>query len=154
MSEQTDPLGEFKKASEVAPQPTDIFLSDRLSRVVLDKVRINLREYIGRDTYENLSVGVVDDVLTQRLVVLLRSYVLGNTIHNETTTTEVPLTWWDHFKDAHYPRWLWRRFPPKFRSIPIETKFVHLCPHSNMGPFRGPHLEFLMSPEQLRRMWE
>jgi hypothetical protein len=88
------------------------------------------------------------------VAIRLRAYLAANTIHREIERTErVPATWWDGFKLAWFPHWALRRWPAKERSIDVEVKFVHMCPHLPMlGGKQEVHAIWLAPPGQLRRL--
>jgi len=93
------------------------------------------------------------DEFSDALVAQLAAYVAANTIHREVQTTErVPVSWWDGFKLAWFPRWALRRWPAKERTIETEVHFIHMCPHL---PFfeanEQHHVVWLQSPGALRR---
>ena len=47
-------------------------------------------------------------------------------IQKKDKALDVPLAWWDHFKLTHFPSWLLKRFPAKYRTIDVRTLFPHL----------------------------
>jgi hypothetical protein len=58
----------------------------------------------------------------------------------ENLEVRVPLTWWDHLKEAHAPRWFLARWPVQYRIHVVDIKAIwsgYQPPSDNKyGPFR------------------
>lgn len=66
------------------------------------------------------------------------------------STIEVPLSWWDHFKDTFFPAWYLKKFPIKTKAIFTQakkvrrvTETIHVCPHIHTDDTRM-HMEFMV----------
>lgn len=93
-----------------------------LNRVVITTMVANFAGEI--DTYDfNAAYKVESDSIVYRLRVFLDSYTANK---NTETKQDVPLTWVDMFKEKHFPTWLKRIFPVKYRSITVtrHTSFT------------------------------
>lgn len=63
------------------------------------------------------------DNLSAKLILDLQRHVL--TEKKESKTFEVPLTWWDGFKIAHFPKWLRKRYPAKVKRIECTLEILY-----------------------------
>ena len=63
---------------------------------------------------------------------------------------DVPETWWQHFKESYFPKWILKRFPVKTKKLKYTENYHRICPHmdipakSNME--RNTHISWLRSP--------
>jgi len=59
-------------------------------------------------------------------------------------------TWWQHFKDTYFPKWLLKRFPPKMRELKYVSHYHRICPHMDIpaehNRDKHVHLSWLNSP--------
>ena len=57
----------------------------------------------------------------QQLVFELERSVWSEKLQNETAkvtaSVNVPETPWQHFKEVHFPKWLLKRFPVKYKTV-------------------------------------
>lgn len=81
------------------------------------------------------------DSLLRSMVYELRSFVVGNT-KEETSTTITPRTWWEMLKRDHFPQWLLERFPVRYDVHEHVKAIYHICPHLEAGP-RQDHVQFI-----------
>lgn len=95
------------------------------------------------------------DEMRRRLVLELSCGILAMHGKEEvvkddhTTIRHFPASVWDHFKDAYFPLWALKRWPPRYVQVREGGvreihKHYHLCPHVNVKP-HGKHYEFLAS---------
>lgn len=61
---------------------------------------------------------VLFDELAESLVAEVSWHMTGRRAYGEAIV--YPATWWDAVKDRWFPRWLRRRFPPRFTEITPE----------------------------------
>lgn len=48
-----------------------------------------------------------------------------NTIEvKQPKVISAPKTWWDHFKQDKFPKWLLKRFPAKYENIEVLDKYA------------------------------
>lgn len=100
-------------------------LSASIRRVTLDAHRLSAQKKIPM-IYSNAVLTRRLDVITDSLVIELESWILAKT--HEGHYTDVPSTWWQHFKQAVFPSWAQTRWPVITNRIPV--KVVKICPHS------------------------
>lgn len=88
----------------------------------------------------------VDDY-TRDLVLQL---VLNTYVHDSVEEIKVHKTWWDMFKDAHFPMWAKKRFPVKY-TIKTINKKCFLLGHEYVYPRKTiVHRELESLPSQFR----
>lgn len=94
----------------------------------------------------NLTVRQEYDHRLRGMVFHLRAWLLTAT-HTDKHTAyfNTPKTWWQHFKETHFPLWLKKQFPVVYTQVPFEyEKDIHVCPHSNIAWPDAVHLDFVM----------
>ncbi len=121
--------------------------------LILEKIRVGLKSHVSPEVLSQMVFDQKYDPIADKVIMELGMYLFSNKIHTETTKEEVPMTWWDGFKDAHFPGFLSRRFPSRFRHIFKEVKTIHVCPHLNYHTRNDEkfHLQFLMPEGDLTR---
>jgi hypothetical protein len=120
----------------------------RDGRLVLEKVKIDVRQFMSDEAASAMEANLVADRLAGGVVYGFKTYLLGNTVHTERETYRHPASWWQGFKAALFPAWLRRHYPVRYKEVVIMTKFTHVCPHLNIAD-RGEerfHLQWLTPP--------
>jgi len=125
----------------------DLNLKDApiFKEIVLKKFRWDIHRYVGSYMLATMDFDKVMELHLDEMLLQLRAIVLGkenlNTTQVQIEIEYVPLTWWDHFKEDHFPEWMKKLYPVKTREIIIETRNNHIenriCPHID-APF---HME-------------
>lgn len=87
------------------------------------------------------------DHTMQSVVLQFRSFLLKMSERGlDTVEFEIPATWWQMFKEAHFPRWMKHRFPVVFVTQEHKyEKYTRLCPHADIAWSDDcrPHVEFM-----------
>ncbi len=104
---------------------------------------VSIREYC-----DNLAHGFACEV---QFKLFGAENILEHTEHKrETVDFEIPETWWDHFKQDCFPKWLLKYFPFKTKKLNMEVhstwnKYVtRVCPHTASKEERV-HLNWIVS---------
>jgi len=117
--------------------------SKHIASIGLEKIRFGLLQQVGHSVIKSLRIDRCNDFLTRQIIYQITGYVLGREVKEVVIDSiDVPVTWWDHFKQRFFPGWLLLRFPVKTRRINTLIKHYHTCPHLNMAP-ETDHLDFL-----------
>ena len=69
---------------------------------------------------KRVHISVVENTLITRVSLLL------DIATQEELIAEAPATWWDAFKEQHFPKWLLRRFPANHIWYVAQHKFPEL----------------------------
>lgn len=80
-----------------------------------------VREMASAGNFDQLRVYLLD--LTRELVVQVRKHIWAERLGTEEI--EIPFTWWDHFKRDHFPKWLLKRFPPKYIKFSYQFDLLY-----------------------------
>ncbi len=67
----------------------------------------------------NISFDSHYDVMFQAMLIKMKAAVWAEHLG----TIEVPATWWQHFKQAHFPKWLLRRFPVRMKTYDADRLY-------------------------------
>jgi len=127
------------------PDPTEV----RFRELVLEKVTLGMSSSIDKGLLDSMTLDTATDVVATRIILVLRTRLLGNQISREVLEVrEIPKTWWDAFKKAFFPSWLARWFPVRVERVEVVTQFVHVCPHL-ISSQPDVHFRFLSSPSQI-----
>lgn len=100
---------------------------------------------IPPDLPKNVSIEFRQDRLTNGLVATMRAYLAKGT-HQERKTTHlrIPATWWEHFKETNFPKWLLKFFPVQYTERPFTYESqTRICPHGDMSWGDRSHIDFL-----------
>lgn len=125
-----------------------------LKRVLIEKQRISVLSKISPEMLASSDIGSCFDYLADELLFRLDVFMAKskktdeNTIERVLETVVVPITWWDHLKVEHAPKWFLDRWPADTRIIEARrevkniTVNTRLCPHIQMDQDRK-HIEWL-----------
>lgn len=119
------------------------------SRLTLEKIQVGVRAAMSPSLVREMKHEAYQGAVTDQVVHTVRLYLWANQMHKEVLrTVRYPATWWDGFKEAHYPNWAKRQWPSRFVQEDVELRILHLCPHLNIGRHEEEriHLAFLMPP--------
>lgn len=121
---------------------------ETMRRLTLTKLKIVMRSDMTDEAVAAMGLEVSSDKLAQHTVAEMKAYLASNTIHTQERKHFYPATWWDAFKEAHFPNWLKRRLGVWNTMITIHTEFIHVCPHISMrtSDEQRYHLEWLTPP--------
>lgn len=75
------------------------------------------------DSMINAGADVVVDYLRNVCEVHVWGSMLGTTA--PTISRKYPLTWWDQFKEQHFPAWLKGKYPIKYRHEEIRPCAIY-----------------------------
>ena len=124
---------------------------NNIETILLEKIRFEYGMIIPEDILGSLTVEEIIDFETNGLKVFFRIFILGRKIKEETKESIILYPdWWNHFKACHFPKWLKRRFPIKFKYEPVTILHYHLCPHTGIdlrNDDRFRHISFLQGDE-------
>jgi hypothetical protein len=132
--------------------------AERYKRALFDVINFRVEERLSELELRcsNVRLDAHHDMALRHLVFALDAWAAAGQkveVYVHETTVRWPATWWQHFKQAWFPRWLLRRFPVVTATRVVKTKVVtavNVCPHLTVDPERR-HVEFLLlTPEQPR----
>jgi hypothetical protein len=114
--------------------------------MIIERIPFYASENLSFDFLE-ADVAVAVDLAAAKLVAAYKVDMWGEKQHEYSETREVPSTWWQHFKQTKFPRWLLHRYPVKTYEIVTLTKKYYggLCPHVSSEPF-AKHAQFIHAP--------
>jgi len=114
---------------------------EQFKTVTLNCIRETVVSHVN---YESCMGGF--DVFMERAINDLASgYVMGISRRvpakefEKTVTFQVPATWWQHFKQSHFPAWALRKFPVKYETLAETIGFKALYDH--IIPGHNPHIQ-------------
>lgn len=112
--------------------------------VVFEKVRLAAQMHLEPEAFlrNHLTVGVLLDQVSQRLVLDMRSFVLGNKAERVDVEEKWPADWWQAFRERWLPAWWLKRHPVKYRMVSIHKDIWRVCPHVDVKCPEGPRVHF------------
>lgn len=114
-----------------------------MKEVVLEKIKFLISAYVSDSVKDDLIYDEFYEAVYQRMIYNLKVFLWGREVSKSVEeTVNVPVSWWDAFKEEHFPKFLKKRFPVKWRTINVVVKHYHVCPHLNYKTNR-PHITFL-----------
>jgi len=120
-------------------QPYDNDMMQKAMEVLLERHKFNcqLEFPLDHGIAENATFDYMIDYASGSFRIAMRNYMLQGYKGTETFHY-VPATWWDHFKQQHFPFWALAKWPVKCNKL-HHTSF-HLCPH---GADKWPHAKHI-----------
>lgn len=128
--------------------------------MIVEKLAVAVGHKIPRYVLETSNISEWTDHLTGAIAHQLTVFLASNTTTKEdtntkttdTSTVEVPETWWDHTKERFAPRWFLARYPVAYRKIvtmrstttTTTTRTTNICPHIELPKSDSTHFEFLL----------
>lgn len=106
-------------------------MTKAVKEYLLTQIKVMVGTRISMETLEQCRVEVMNDIMTNHIVISFAAYFLaeeteavtkvygGQTV---TKTVRYPKNWWEDFKDMYFHGWLLRHFPVKMKSISVTAK--------------------------------
>ena len=122
--------------------------------LILEKVRVALSMHVSPAVLSSSIMEQRLDPISKAIIAHFELWLWSNMIHVERRFEDFPKTWWDGFKEAHFPGFLKRRFPVRLRSVCSEAKTFHICPHLNIQTRDDEkyHLQFMTPAGEMTRL--
>ena len=115
------------------------------SQIVLQKIQVGMTRLMDKRLIEDASFDVVQ--WTEDLFeVSLRGYLYGE--HISTLEVAYPATWWNHFKQDNFPKWLLKRHPVEKTVVVVEAKALYVELHNKISLPREPYIISLTKGHQ------
>lgn len=94
-----------------------------MKRVLLEKLRIEYRGEIPAHVFQNAEVDCALEAYSDSVRLHLRTYLTANKWTERWGCDEymkIPLTWFDMLRHEHFPKFLVKKFPIKYREIMVR----------------------------------
>lgn len=115
-----------------------------IKRTVLEQFEFRMGMMVPKGIAQSLTFDQMVDFETQMLKVFLTTLIPGTkTKQTIIKLIDIPVTWWDHFKQSIFPKWLLLYFPVKLRHEPVVLREYHICPHIEVEGDSITHIDFL-----------
>jgi len=92
-----------------------------IEELILQRLAFAVNSHIPNNFPQGLKFNTYIEHHLDAMVAQMRWFYFGK--HLETI--KYPETWWDAFKARWYPKFLKKRYPPKY----VEAKRYNVCPH-------------------------
>lgn len=130
--------------------PSEIEMLE-VQRVTTELIHINIQRRMPWNILYDVKFHMVaGQGLSEQLVTSLEVYLQSKNHHHEEEqkVMQYPETWWEHFKEAWFSKWLLMKFPVKYKKVytPVSYKVTNICPHLHTDKERQ-HVEWLMAPD-------
>ncbi|AID50536.1 hypothetical protein [Bacillus phage CP-51] len=105
---------------------------------VIKCIRETVTQHINYEPY----MGDFDVFMHQAINNLASSYVMGIVRSvpakefERVVSFDVPATWWQHFKESHFPSWALKKFPVKYKTLTETIGFKAL--YNDIIPGKNP----------------
>jgi hypothetical protein len=104
-----------------------------MESLILEKIKFEYGTEIPPDVIANLTVEQIVDFETRAVKTFFRTFIMGREVREKVISWVIIYhSWWQHFKEACFPKFLKRFFPVQFYRQPVVTKHFHLCPHTGL----------------------
>lgn len=96
-------------------------------QIILKRIDLMISQRFSGD-YADLEKPEVFLTEADHLIMTFRSYMYGETQHEETREVVYPSSWWDHFKKRFFKGFLLRKFPVKYTTERINFRVLACYP--------------------------
>lgn len=102
--------------------------------VLLERLCVSTSRMVPGHTLATTKLDVIEKSAINALVFQLRAEVMAEKLEERTqmVTFEVPKSWWQHFKQEHFPKWLLKKFPVKLESYTRFMTFEHYATYPEL----------------------
>lgn len=104
---------------------------EQIKTLTLEKIKFGMNLPLSSEMIQDANIEVISDFLSEQIIASFRTRILGqknNVIYD--INIEVPLNWFEAFKQSILPKWWLNKYPVKTRDITeqIEVKASALFP--------------------------
>ena len=92
-----------------------------IETTTLERIRYGLEARLSLND-EYARVNVASEMMAAQLVARVELEFFGE--ETPPRVIEHPATWWDAFKEVHFPAWLRRRFPVRYRQHVVSLALL------------------------------
>ena len=127
---------------------------------VFERFEIGWAVGIEEALLDDIASGVVNNTILQKselwghgMAMKMRTWILAGKHENghRKHIVRVPTSWWQHFKDDIFPKWLKKLAPVDYVFVHsadgevIEFGDLYVCPHADIKwkDDCGPHITFM-----------
>ena len=105
---------------------TKDIVTEDIEKHVLDLLVCEKSLDLGGFTAQNLRVDVIEGLYDNELLCSLHTLIPAENMKEETHTfrAKYPSDWKQAFKEQHFPEWLKKRYPVKYKRITETVKFT------------------------------
>lgn len=137
-------IGTFVKTESVDIGDKDFTI---IHRQVVENIEVTVETALSEIELSHLDAKVVATSVGNSLVIQLKAKVVASKDvhhHDVYDAIRVPDTWWDHFKETYFPKFLLCKFPVQYTTYNRRHTFetLKMCPHIQTKGMER-HLEFL-----------
>lgn len=98
----------------------------------LRNIKLKLCHTYSKETLATLRIANYSDSLADKVTKAFIMTVYAQDLQEQTEVIRTPLTWWDHLKADHSPKWFDKWFPPKYETITVTFKPLAMYPLANI----------------------
>ena len=113
-------------------------------QVILRKLEFCKDQLFSKREIENLKIDFDWDYILNGMKLELREEIwaerLQNTAHELKFEVSYPATWWQHFKQMHFPKWLLKRFKIQWKTV-SQIQKIQFIRSAAFPEFRYESLE-------------
>lgn len=93
----------------------------------LEIIKEKVVAHIPKDMIASCEVSIEDHPMIGSIAVQLTRKVAGQKL--DTISYAIPKSWWQHFKQDHFPKWLRKKFPVQYhkRSWDVTAYYEHVA---------------------------
>jgi hypothetical protein len=134
-------------------------VSESFRRVVGEVVKLKVGTRFSALRGIKFDIDSMVDMVTEDLLFGMQANVTAvkgkrsseTKTDRDTVTKLFPKTWFDHFKQDCFPKWLLTKYPADYETVLVEiakhhttiTTVTRMCPHLHTDP-SNKHIEFLV----------
>lgn len=89
------------------------------NRITLERLKLLVIQGFPGVELLSLNSSAHQTFLTDSLYYRLKAAILGR---EATQDVAYPATWWEHFKQAHFPAWALARWPVRYTTVRVDAR--------------------------------
>lgn len=99
--------------------------SDYYKEITLEKVRFGLQHIVSKAILDSIELETEEFnmLIPDSIIFKLKGFLLGEELYD--SYYDIPINWWEMFKETHFRGWLKKKFPVKYKRAFLNIKAVY-----------------------------
>lgn len=109
--------------------------NEKFITIMLEKLKFALVKDVGKSIIDNLKLDVID-VDPDYYALKIKGFIWGYEERRDSIVVnfDIPLNWWQMFRESHFPKFLLKKWPIKKKKISkeVDVKTYGIFPKNNL----------------------
>lgn len=97
-----------------------------IEKEVLKKFNFSIQHRVDTTRFKtsNLSEDAHIDMVSKNLLLSLNAHVFGQELDDKIIELDVPVDWFESFKERWFPKFLLKKYPLKMKKVSVSRKLI------------------------------